>query len=150
MKKLVQTPLDDHSCSLYTSLVFKHYSIAQSNFIIAKISFVLKKTMKIFPATTNIPNKNNKALLKLVPPSTNLGISTLPPPTFVQHHFHFLTFFLSHMIYSITLHFLFVTFSQKIPFFHYSRSEKIRISLTFSYQNINVYFHQKTFSIFSP
>ena len=38
MTKLVETPLDDHSRSLYTALVHKHYSLAQLNFIIAKLS----------------------------------------------------------------------------------------------------------------
>ena len=49
MTKLVETPLDDHSRSLYTALVHKHYSLAQLNFIIAKLSsFILKKTIQIF------------------------------------------------------------------------------------------------------
>ena len=44
MNKLVETPLDDHSRSLYTALIHKHYSLAQLNFIIAKFSsFILKK-----------------------------------------------------------------------------------------------------------
>ena len=43
MNKLVETPLDDHSRSLYTALIHKHYSLAQLNFIIAKLSsFILK------------------------------------------------------------------------------------------------------------
>ena len=46
MNKLVETPLDDHSRSLYTALIHKHYSLAQLNFIIAKLSsFILKKTI---------------------------------------------------------------------------------------------------------
>ena len=46
MNKLVETPLDDHSRSLYTALIHKHFSLAQLNFIIAKLSsFFLKKTI---------------------------------------------------------------------------------------------------------
>ena len=45
MNKSVETPLDDHySRSLHTSLVHKHSSLAQLNFIFAKLSsFILKK-----------------------------------------------------------------------------------------------------------
>ena len=39
MNKLVETPLDYHSRSLYTALIHKHYSLAQLNFLIAKLSF---------------------------------------------------------------------------------------------------------------
>ena len=49
MNKLVETPLDYHSRSLYTALVHKHYSLAQLNFIIAKISpFILRQAYKDF------------------------------------------------------------------------------------------------------
>ena len=59
MNKLVETPLDDHSHSLYTALVHKHYSFAQLNFIIAKLSsFILKKQYKYFPLTNRISDGN--------------------------------------------------------------------------------------------
>ena len=87
MNDLVETPLDDHSRSLYTSLVYKQNSNAQLNFIIAKLStFVLKKKYKCFPATTKVPDESNKALPKHVPPSTNPDISIVPPPTFIQQY----------------------------------------------------------------
>ena len=57
--------IDDHSRSLYTSLLHKHYSIAQLIFISAKFySFTLKKQYEHFPATTNISDEINKALPK--------------------------------------------------------------------------------------
>ena len=41
--KLNETPLDDHSGSLYAALVHKHDSTAQPNFVIGKrSSFILK------------------------------------------------------------------------------------------------------------
>ena len=49
MNKLVETPLDDHSRSLYPALVHKHYSRAQLYFIIAQTLLVhIKKTIQIF------------------------------------------------------------------------------------------------------
>ena len=88
MITLVETPLDDLSSSLHTSLIRNHYSIAQSNLIIAKVSsFILKKKLELFPATTNIPDEIHKALPKpIFPSSTILEISIVPPPTFIQPH----------------------------------------------------------------
>ena len=81
--KLVETTLDNHSRSLYTCLVQKN-SIAQLNFIIAKLSsFILNKQNKYLPATTNIPDEKT-ALPKHILSYTNLEIKTVPPPTFVQ------------------------------------------------------------------
>ena len=64
MNKLVESPLEDHARFFYTSLVNKHYSIAQLNFIIAKLSsFILKKkNYQYFPATTNFPDELIEAL----------------------------------------------------------------------------------------
>ena len=51
LNKLVETPLDDHCRSLYTSLVHKHYSNEQLDFIIAKVSsFILKITKQVLPS----------------------------------------------------------------------------------------------------
>ena len=38
MNKLVETPLYDHSRSLYTALLHEHYSLAQLNFSVTKLS----------------------------------------------------------------------------------------------------------------
>ena len=52
--KLVETPFDDHSRTLYTSLVHKHYSIAQLILIIAKLSsFLYSKSNVIFHANAD-------------------------------------------------------------------------------------------------
>ena len=66
MNKIVDASLDDHSRYSSTSLAHKYYSIAQLSFIIAKpSSFILKKKQyKYFPATTDIPDEINQALLK--------------------------------------------------------------------------------------
>ena len=70
MNKLVETPLDDHSRSLYTALIHKHYSLAQLNFIIAKLSsFILKKQYKYF--SLNVTDEILQSLPK----------HTLPNPT---------------------------------------------------------------------
>ena len=50
MNKLVETPLDDHSRSLYTALVHNHHSLSHLNFFIAKLSsFILKNNTNISP-----------------------------------------------------------------------------------------------------
>ena len=69
-----------------TSLVLKHYSIAQLNFTIAKRSFFVlkKKQYNFFPATTKIPDEINKAFPKHLMPSANLETSTVPPPIVIQ------------------------------------------------------------------
>ena len=85
MNKLVETPLDDHSRSLYTALVHKHYSLAQLNFIIAKLSsFILKKQYKYF--SLNISDEILQSLPKHIPPitvseSSQTSSSTIPPPS---------------------------------------------------------------------
>ena len=83
MTKLVETPLDDHSRSLYTALVHKHYSLAQLNFIIAKLSsFILKKQYKYF--SLNISDEILQTLPKHTSPnitSEPSHISTIPPPS---------------------------------------------------------------------
>ena len=62
MYKFAETPLDDHSRFLFTSVVHKHYSLAQLNFVIAKhSSFFLKEQYKYSAATTNISEKTIKA-----------------------------------------------------------------------------------------
>ena len=71
MNKLVESPSDDDSRSLYTSFVRKHYLIAELD------SFILKKQSKYFPATTNIPDVINNALPKQVPPPSS---TTHDPP----------------------------------------------------------------------
>ena len=93
MNKLVETPLDDHSRSLYTALVHKHYSLAQLNFIIAKLSsFILKKQYKCFsiiisdeilqtlPKHTP-PNKISEPshTTAIRPPSTSYVLQTANP-----------------------------------------------------------------------
>ena len=79
MNKLVETPLDDHSRSLYTALVHKHYSLAQLNFIIAKLSsFILKKQYKYF--SLNISEEILQTLPKHTPPNTVTESSQAPPP----------------------------------------------------------------------
>ena len=84
MNKLVETPLDDNSGSLYTALVHKHYSLAQLNFIIAKLSsFILKKQYKNFPLTNNISDEIIQSLPKHHPPSTISEPTTVPPPTYL-------------------------------------------------------------------
>ena len=81
MTKLVETPLDDHSRSLYTALVHKHYSLAQLNFVIAKLSsFILKKQYKYF--SLNISDEILQTLPKHTSPNTTSEpshISTIPP-----------------------------------------------------------------------
>ena len=80
--KLAETPLDDHSLSLESSLVQKHYSIAQMTFLIAKLSsFFRKKRYKYSPDTNNITEEINKALPKHIPPTTYPAIA--PHPTLV-------------------------------------------------------------------
>ena len=84
MNKLVETPLDDHSRSLFTALVHKHYSLAQLNFIIAKLtSFILKKQYKYFSLTSNISDGIIQSLPIHNPSSTFSEPSTVPPPTFI-------------------------------------------------------------------
>ena len=80
MNKLVETPLDDHSRSLYTTLIHKHYSLAQLNFIIAKLSsFILKKQYKYF--SLNVSDEILQTLPKHTPPNTVTDSSQAPPPT---------------------------------------------------------------------
>ena len=85
MNKLVETPLDDHSRSLCTAVVHKHYSLAQLNFIIAKFSsFILKKQYKYF--SLNVSDEIFQSLLKHTPPNTTSEPSqapsaTIPPPS---------------------------------------------------------------------
>ena len=91
MNKLVETPLDDHSRSLYTVLVHKHYSLAQLNIIIAKLSsflssFILKKLYKYFSLTSNISDEIIQSLPKHNP------LSNISEPTTVL--FLLLHFFL--------------------------------------------------------
>ena len=82
MNKVVETPLDDHSRSVYTSLVHKRY------FIIAKLSSsIFKKQYNYFPAISNCPDEIKKALSKHLPPSMNLEISIVLLPTFLQQPF---------------------------------------------------------------
>ena len=80
MTELVEAPLNDHSRSLYTSLVHENYSLAQMNFLIAILSsLILKKQYKYFP--NNIHAEINNALPKHIRPNTDHSI--VPPPTFV-------------------------------------------------------------------
>ena len=85
MNKLVETPLDDHSRALYTALVHKHYSLAQLNFIIAKLSsFILKKQYKYF--SLNVSDEIIQSLPKHTPPhntseSSQAPTATIPPPS---------------------------------------------------------------------
>ena len=80
MNKLVETPLDDHSHSLYTALVHKHYSLAQLNFIIAKLSsFILKKQYKYF--SLNVSDEILQPLPKHIPPSSVSETSQVPSST---------------------------------------------------------------------
>ena len=80
MNKLVESPLDDHSRSLYTALIHKHYSLAQLNFIIAKpSSFNLKKQYKYF--SLNVSDEILQTLPKHTPPNTVTESSQAPPPT---------------------------------------------------------------------
>ena len=114
MNILVETPPNDHSLSLYTSLVLERYSIAQYNFIIGKLSsFILKKQYKYFPAIINIPDKINKALLKHVPPSTNLHFES-PLPLFpLKQHLGNNPFLL--MSYELYIHMFASTLSHAQP-----------------------------------
>ena len=71
MNKVVENPFDDHSRSLHIQLVHKNHSIAQLNFISARIlSFNSRK--KHLNDTTTISVEINKALPKLVPLSSQL------------------------------------------------------------------------------
>ena len=83
MNKLVETPLDDHSRSLYTALIHKHYSLAQLNFVIAKLSsFILKKPYKYF--SLNVSDEILQSLPKHTPPNTTSEPSqptSIPPPS---------------------------------------------------------------------
>ena len=82
--KLVETPLDDHSRSLYTALVHQHYSLAQLNSLIAKLSsFILKKQFKYFSLLSNIFDEIIQSLPKHNPQSTISEPTTDPPPTFL-------------------------------------------------------------------
>ena len=91
MNKLVETPLDDHSRSLYTALVHKHYSLAQLNFIIAKLSsIILKKQYKYF--SLNVSDKIFQSLPKHTPPNAMSEPSQAPslaippqPTSYVLH-----------------------------------------------------------------
>ena len=82
MTKLVETPVDDHSRVLYTSLVHKHNSIAELKFVIAKLSFFIleKQYYKYFPTKHNINDEIIIAFPKHVLPSTD---SSFHPPTAV-------------------------------------------------------------------
>ena len=90
MNKLVETPLDDHSRSPNTSLVHKHHSLAQLNFIIAKLSSViLKKQYKYFPTTHFVSDEITQSLTKHIPPSSTVPeLSTFPPPLLFNHPLH--------------------------------------------------------------
>ena len=85
MNKLVETPLDDHSRSLYTALIHKHYSLAQLNYIFAKLSsFILKKQYKYF--SLNVSDEIFQSVPKHTPPNTVTEpsqdpSSTIPPPS---------------------------------------------------------------------
>ena len=83
MNKLVETPLDDHSRSLYTALVHKHYSLAQLNFIIAKLSsFIVKKQNKYF--SINVSDEILQTFPKHTPHNTTSELShttAIPPPS---------------------------------------------------------------------
>ena len=85
MNKLLETPLDDHSRSLYTALIHKHYSLAQLIFFIAKLSsFILKKQYKYF--SLNVSDEIFQSLPKHTPPNTvsepsQAPSSTIPPPS---------------------------------------------------------------------
>ena len=82
MCKIVETPLDHLSRSLYTSLGSKHHSIAHLNYITAKLSsFILNKQYKYFPSTQNITEKIQNALPKHIPSSTDF--SNAPPTAIV-------------------------------------------------------------------
>ena len=85
MNELVKTPLVDLSRSLYTALVQKHYSLAQLNFIIAKLSsFILERQYKYFPSTNTISDEVIQSLPKHNPPYTGSELLTVPPPTFIH------------------------------------------------------------------
>ena len=75
MTNLVETPLDDHSPTLYTSLDPKYFSIVQLNFVIAKLSSFIH-----VPTTHNINTKINNVFSKHVPLPTD---SSFVPPTAV-------------------------------------------------------------------
>ena len=67
MNKLVETPLEEHSRSLFTALVHKHYSLAQLNLIFAKLSsFILNKHYNYFPLANNISDEIFQPLPKHV------------------------------------------------------------------------------------
>ena len=84
LNKLVETPLDDHSRSLYTALFHKHFSLAQLNFIIAKLSsFILKIQYKYCSLTSNNSDEIIQSLPKHNPPSTIFEPTTVPLPTFI-------------------------------------------------------------------
>ena len=80
MNKLVESPIEDHSRSLYTALAHKHYSLAQLDFIIAKLSsFILKKKRyKYFSLTSNISDEIIQSLPKHKHSSTISEPSTVP------------------------------------------------------------------------
>ena len=89
MNKLVETPLDDHSRSRNTSLVHKHHSLAQLNFIIAKrSSFILKKQYKDFPTTHNVSDEIFQSPTNYIPPSTVPELSTVPPTLLFNQPLH--------------------------------------------------------------
>ena len=80
-----KNPLDDHSCSLYTSFVHKRHSyniaIAQLTFIIGKLSsFILNKQYQYFPTAHNITEDIKNALPKHIFSSNDPSIA---PPTAV-------------------------------------------------------------------
>ena len=83
MNKLVETPHDDHSRSLYTALIHKHHSLAQLNFINPKLSsFILKKQYKYF--SLNVSDEILQSLPKHTPPNTTSEPSqttSIPPPS---------------------------------------------------------------------
>ena len=71
MPRLVETPLDHYSRSLYTSLASKHYSIAQLNFIIAfhSLIFIIELSEDIFC------EKETMTFWKGRPPIKNVMVS---------------------------------------------------------------------------
>ena len=80
----VETPLDDHSRSLYTFLVHKHYSLAQLIFIIAKLSsFILKKNnTNIYILLIMFPTKLFNLHPNIILQSNVSELSTVPSPAF--------------------------------------------------------------------
>ena len=84
MTKLVETPLEDHYRSLYTSLA---ETLLQCSFHLRQtlLLHIEKKQYKDFPPTTNATEEINNTLPKILPPSaTTVDTSKTPHSNIVQ------------------------------------------------------------------